>query len=233
MNAQPDIDYDRLAQNALRGVVRDVLLLIERDGLPGEHHFYIAFDTNAEGVSISSRLKSDYPEEMTIVLQHRFWDLMVRADDFEVKLTFNNIPERLCVPFKAIKFFFDPSVPYGLQFEASEMMGDPTRAGGQMSSLVTPDTAGQGAVPGSVDAADVVGADDGKRGQLAAFPSRLRADDAPGDSDAMETVASDAQSPSDPTTSDDAPDSDSSSDEAGDDKGAATVVQLDAFRTKK
>jgi hypothetical protein len=112
-----NIDYEALTQQALRGVVRQILTGVAADGLPGNHHFYVAFNTLAEGVGISKRLKEQYPEEMTIVLQHRFWDLAVHDDRFEVKLTFNSIPERLVVPFTAIKVFFDPSVPYGLQFE--------------------------------------------------------------------------------------------------------------------
>jgi hypothetical protein len=112
-----DIDYEALTQQALRGVVRQILIDVAADGLPGNHHFYVAFNTQAEGVGISKRLKEQYPEEMTIVLQHRFWDLAVHDDRFEVKLTFNSIPERLVVPYTAVKVFFDPSVPYGLQFE--------------------------------------------------------------------------------------------------------------------
>ncbi|MEL6746776.1 MAG: ClpXP protease specificity-enhancing factor SspB [Pseudomonadota bacterium] len=118
------IDYDRLAQEALRSVVRTVLQRVEQEGLPGEHHFYIAFDTRTEGVALSKRLREQYPEEMTIVLQHRFWGLIVSSERFEVKLTFNNVPERLVVPYAAIKVFFDPSVPYGLQFEPSHLMSE-------------------------------------------------------------------------------------------------------------
>src|SRR5262245_51793707 len=114
-------DYEALAQDALRRTVRAVLIHVARSGLPGEHHFYIAFNTNAPGVGISPRLKQKYPQEMTIVLQHRFWDLIVNEERFEVKLTFDGIPERLVVPFAAIKVFFDPSVPYGLQFEGSDL----------------------------------------------------------------------------------------------------------------
>jgi hypothetical protein len=88
-----------------------------KQGLPGDHHFYISFDTTAPGVILSKRLKDKYPHEMTIVLQHRFWDLLVQDDGFEVKLTFDGIPERLVVTFASIRVFFDPSVRYGLQFE--------------------------------------------------------------------------------------------------------------------
>lgn len=117
MAAEPTIDYETLAQDAMRGVVRTVLKEAAKSGLPGEHHFYISFDTAASGVVLSKRLKDKYPHEMTIVLQHRFWDLSVSDDGFEVKLTFDGIPERLVVPFAAIRVFFDPSVRYGLQFE--------------------------------------------------------------------------------------------------------------------
>ncbi len=117
MTAGPTIDYEALAQEAMRGVVRTVLARAAKSGLPGDHHFYISFDTEALGVTLSKRLREKYPREMTIVLQHRFWDLAVADDRFEVKLTFDGIPERLVIPFAAIKVFFDPSVRYGLQFE--------------------------------------------------------------------------------------------------------------------
>jgi hypothetical protein len=115
------IDYEALQSEAMRGVVRAVLARTAKSGLPGDHHFYISFDTTVPGVSLSKRLKEKYPTEMTIVLQHRFWDLIVTEDRFEVKLTFDGIPERLVVPFAALKVFFDPSVRYGLQFEESEL----------------------------------------------------------------------------------------------------------------
>ena len=111
------IRYDLLTQQALRGVVKTVLTDAIKKGLPGEHHFYISFDTRADGVKLSQRLRTQYPEEMTIILQHQFWDLKVDDDGFEVGLSFGGIPERLSVPFEAIKGFFDPSVQFGLQFE--------------------------------------------------------------------------------------------------------------------
>jgi hypothetical protein len=118
------IRYDLLAQEALRGVVRHVLADAARNGLPGDHHFYISFDTGAEGVRISSRLREQYPEEITIILQHQFWDLSVTEEGFEVGLSFGGVPERLVVPFAAIKGFFDPSVQFGLQFETIEPGAD-------------------------------------------------------------------------------------------------------------
>jgi uncharacterized protein len=121
MTAGSSIDYDALTQAALRGVVRAVLMEVAgyKAGLPGEHHFYIAFNTQAPGVVMSRRLKEKYPEEMMIVLQHRFWDLAVSEEGFEVKLSFDGIPERLCIPFDALKVFFDPSVRFTLQFGES------------------------------------------------------------------------------------------------------------------
>jgi hypothetical protein len=111
------IRYDLLTQQALRGVVRNVLADAAKKGLPGDHHFYISFDTRADGVRLSDRLRAQYPDEMTIILQHQFWDLKVGDDEFEVGLSFGGIAERLTVPYEAINGFFDPSVQFGLQFE--------------------------------------------------------------------------------------------------------------------
>jgi hypothetical protein len=112
------IRYDILVQQALRRMVRDVLAeAAKTKSLPGEHHFFITFHTVAEGVRLSERLRTQYPEEMTIVMQHQFWDLKVGEDAFEVGLSFGGVPERLTVPFEAIKVFQDPSVQFTLQFE--------------------------------------------------------------------------------------------------------------------
>jgi len=105
-----------VAQDALRGVVRKGLSEVARTGLPGEHHFFISFATSAPGVRVSTRLLSQYPEEMTIVLQHQYWDLVVTEHAFEVGLSFSGIPERLFVPFPAVKAFADPSVGFQLAF---------------------------------------------------------------------------------------------------------------------
>jgi len=119
--ATDHIRYDVLASEAMRGVVKKVLTDAAAHGLPGEHHFFITFVSKAEGVKLSSRLLAQYPEEMTIILQHQFWDLTVLEDRFEVGLSFGGIPERLVVPFSAIKSFLDPSVKFGLQFESSDV----------------------------------------------------------------------------------------------------------------
>jgi hypothetical protein len=111
------IRYDILVQQALRGMVRNVLSDTVKKGLPGDHHFFVTFDTTADGVRLSDRLREQYPEEMTIVLQHQFWDLKVTEDQLEVGLSFGGIAEKLVVPFAAIKAFADPSVQFTLQFE--------------------------------------------------------------------------------------------------------------------
>jgi hypothetical protein len=121
MMATDHIRYDVLARDALRGVLRRVLTDAAEHGLPGEHHFFITFLSTADGVKLSPRLLAQYPEEMTVILQHQFWDLAVMDDRFEVGLSFGGIPEKLVIPFSAIKSFFDPSVQFGLQFETDAM----------------------------------------------------------------------------------------------------------------
>ncbi len=120
MTTTDHIRYDVLARDAMRGVLRKVLTDAAKSGLPGEHHFYITFLTKAAGVQLSPRMLAQYPQEMTIILQHQFWDLIVTDERFEVGLSFGGVPERLVVPFSAIKSFFDPSVQFGLQFETAE-----------------------------------------------------------------------------------------------------------------
>ncbi len=111
------IRYDLLVQDALRSVVRKVMTEAARSGLPGEHHFNIAFKTQAPGVVIPSAMRQRYPDEMAIILQHEFWDLTVTADAFEVSLNFSRKPERLTIPFDSITGFSDPSVPFGFKLE--------------------------------------------------------------------------------------------------------------------
>jgi uncharacterized protein len=120
MSSTDHIRYDVLAQEAMRGVLRRVMTDAARQGLPGDHHFYITFLTQAAGVKLSPRLMEQYPQEMTIILQHQFWDLTVTDERFEVGLSFGGVPERLMVPFNAIKSFLDPSVQFGLQFNIGE-----------------------------------------------------------------------------------------------------------------
>jgi hypothetical protein len=114
------IRYDLLVQDALKGVVRRVLIDAGKDGLPGEHHFYISFRTDFPGVRISNRLRDKYPQEMTVVMQHQFWDLIITEHTFEVGLSFSGVPERLLIPFDALTGFFDPSVQFGLKFDSPD-----------------------------------------------------------------------------------------------------------------
>jgi uncharacterized protein len=115
--ADDHIRYDILAQEALRGVMRKVLAEVARTGLPGNHHFFITFLTSAPGVRISTRLKERYPEQMTIVIQFQYWDLKVTDTGFEVGLSFSDVPEKLEIPFSAVRGFYDPSVIFELEFD--------------------------------------------------------------------------------------------------------------------
>jgi hypothetical protein len=119
------IRYDLLTREALRSVVRRVLSDVSKSGLPGEHHFYVTFDTRAPGVRIAPRQREEYPEAMTIVLQHQFYDLDVSENGFSVGLSFGGAVERLVVPFEAITGFVDPSVQFGLQFETLAEAAEP------------------------------------------------------------------------------------------------------------
>jgi hypothetical protein len=147
--ATDHIRYDVLARDALRGVLRRVLTDAAEHGLPGEHHFFITFMSTAEGVKLSPRLLAQYPEEMTVILQHQFWDLTVTEDRFEVGLSFGGIPERLVVPFNSIKSFFDPSVKFGLQFEPADVAD----AGAETAATNLPAVPAPSALPVPVPAA--------------------------------------------------------------------------------
>ncbi|MCM5555755.1 SspB family protein [Pleomorphomonas sp. NRK KF1] len=118
------IRYDVLAQEAFRGLVKKVLAEVAHAGLPGEHHFYIIFDTRAPGVRISARLKERYPDEMTIVIQHQYWELVVNETSFEIGLSFSGVPEKLVVPFASVRGFFDPSVEFAVQFPLVDESGN-------------------------------------------------------------------------------------------------------------
>lgn len=158
--AQDQIRYDILAQEALRGVVRKVLGEVARTGLPGDHHFFISFVTQAPGVRLSQKLLGQYEKEMTIVLQNQFWDLKVTDTGFEVGLSFDGINELLFIPYSAIKGFFDPSVQFGLQFEVAEgdsdavsddvMDGEDTEAADAPAEQPLPESSGEKVV--SLDA---------------------------------------------------------------------------------
>jgi hypothetical protein len=140
------LDYAGFVDDAMRSVVRDVLRQVAKDGLPGAHHFFISFRTDYPGVVMSDMLKSRYPQEITIVLQHQFWDLIIEQDKFKVALSFNNIPEKLVVPFAALTGFADPSTKFGLQFHAEQGAGetpaDTAVGGASLPSVSTGEGAG-------------------------------------------------------------------------------------------
>ncbi|NHF71634.1 SspB family protein [Paracoccus xiamenensis] len=114
------IDYGGIMHRAMQGLIAEVLSRVADEGLPGEHHFFITFDTREDGVEIADWLRERYPAEMTIVIQHWYEDLRVSSDGFEITLNFGNSPERLVIPFDALRTFVDPSVEFGLRFETQE-----------------------------------------------------------------------------------------------------------------
>ncbi len=134
--------YDAMVEEALRGVARKALRQVAAHGLPGNHHFYITFKTRHPGVRVPPYLADKYPDEVTIVLQYQFWSLDVREDRFEVGLSFNDRRERLSIPFAAMTGFADPSVKFGLHFQAGgEAAGEEPDAAGAADG----DPAGDGA----------------------------------------------------------------------------------------
>ena len=220
------IRYDLLVQDALKGVVRRVLANAIRDGIPGEHHFYLSFRTREKGVRISQALRDKYPDEMTIVLQHQFWDLAVSDHAVEVGLSFSNVPEKLVIPFDAVSGFFDPSVQFGLKFEQSK--GD-TGAARALPSIAKDEA--QGKLPARGAPADAT--KPARKG--AEKPGRPSADTKPSDTKPSDTKPSDSK-PSDAGKPSGGksegklklavdPDHDRSKDEP-------KVISLDAFRKK-
>src|ERR1700712_5233817 len=159
--AKDFIGYQALTDSALRGVVRDALRRIEKSGLIGAHHFYLTFKTHGDGVDIPEFLKEQYPDEMTIIIQHQYWALKVKDDYFEVTLTFKKLPAPLHIPFNALTAFFDPGVQFGLQFRSE---GDAAKTGPMMvpssdpveEPTLQPDPAAENpaAVPGEVVSLD-------------------------------------------------------------------------------
>jgi hypothetical protein len=155
--AEDMIAYEQLMQDALRTVVRSALQQATGPrGIPGKHHFYITFRTRAPGVGLADHLRARYPEEMTIVLEHQFWDLEVFPDRFRVILKFSGQPQPITVPFAAITRFFDPSVKFGLQFEQhldeTRMASGDDAGTGHVQSMAAPE-------PRSSDAAGVISLD--------------------------------------------------------------------------
>jgi hypothetical protein len=206
------IRYDLLVQDALRGVVRKVLTDAARDGLMGEHHFYVSFRTEAPGVRMSQALREKYPQDMTIVLQHQFWDLNVTEHTFEVGLSFSGVPERLLVPFDALSGFFDPSVQFGLKFDLSEAGEAPEEANAAPAKA---GTRGAGSEPGEVKPKGSSLATIGTSAPKG-LPAPAVQGEKPGD---KADGKSDAKAPR-PAAKKDG------------EEGSAEVVSLDAFRKK-
>lgn len=214
--SQDLIRYDLHVQEALRGVVRRVLADVVRDGLPGEHHFYITFLTQHPGVRLSNRMRAEYPDEMTIVLQHQFWDLAVTEQAFEVGLSFKGVPEKLVVPFEALTGFFDRSVDFGLRFETGIEIDNEEDADDVLESVLEKGLTGQvtqGNFPRK--ASDTAASDDSN-----AVAESSQEAEAPVSQDSL------SQAHEQGTESDDNKQQ-NESEHAG-----AQVVQLDAFRKK-
>lgn len=131
MTTSDTIDYAAFIDNAMRNAVKDILRQVERSGLPGKHHFFISYRTDFPGVEISTALKNKYPKEITIVLQHQFWDMRIEEDKFSVSLSFSNVPEKLIIPFAALTGFADPSTKFGLKFH--NLVTDQMTSGGEES----------------------------------------------------------------------------------------------------
>lgn len=156
------IPYDEIVQEALRAVVGRVLGQVEASNgvLPGTHHFYITFKTHAPGVNIPADLRARFPDEMTIVLQNKFWDLAVAEDHFTVSLSFNQMPAKLFIPFSAITAFVDPAVDFGLQFQSTAEDAE-SEHGSAGNDSEERDTASR--ITPSEDGSNVVSVDFGKK----------------------------------------------------------------------
>ncbi len=152
--------YDRMVENALKGVLREALDHVAEHGLPGQHHFYITFQTRHPGVEVPDYLVARYPDDLTIVLQHQFWGLEVGADAFEVTLSFNGVNERLRVPFAAVSAFADPSAKFGLQFTVDGVEGEAPAAEAAPTAPAAPETpaeaTAEAAAEGEDDGAQVI-----------------------------------------------------------------------------
>jgi hypothetical protein len=220
------IRYDLMVQDALKGVLRKLLADAARDGLPGEHHFFITFRTGSPGVRLSQRMREKYPDEMTIVLQHQFWDLGVTDHSFEVGLSFGGVPERLLVPFDAITGFFDPSVQFGLKFEQHEAANEEDDVAGDNEPV--PATRSLRSVPAAGDdvADDTIPSAKPGSGKSARGKAADKATDAKG---GAKPPAVKEPKVGEPAAPDDTP---APTAPAASQEGGAQVVSLDAFRKK-
>jgi len=246
------IRYDLLVQDALKGVVRKVLGDAAREGLPGEHHFYVSFRTDFPGVRLSTRMREKYPQDMTIVLQHQFWDLSVTEHALEVGLSFSGVPERLLIPFDALTGFFDPSVQFGLKFELQDPPALSGDAGDKSDNGVATLRPASGPASGPPPARTLRGAGSepdtaepataaGESGETAESGSAGETPDAPKKATkstsksrpAKKTAGKSADKADAEKADAEKADPDESAEEAPEDKTpGAEVVSLDAFRKK-
>jgi|GEM_PF-23823 len=246
------IRYDLLVQDALKGVVRKVLGDAAREGLPGEHHFYVSFRTDFPGVRLSTRMREKYPQDMTIVLQHQFWDLSVTEHALEVGLSFSGVPERLLIPFDALTGFFDPSVQFGLKFELQDPPALSGDAGDKSDNGVATLRPASGPASGPPPARTLRGAGSepdtaepataaGESGETAESGSAGETPDAPKKATkstsksrpAKKTAGKSADKADAEKADAEKADADESAEEAPEDKTpGAEVVSLDAFRKK-
>ncbi|QLP97748.1 MAG: Stringent starvation protein B [Rhodoblastus sp.] len=206
------IRYDLLVQEALRGVVRRVLSNAARDGLPGAHYFHVEFLTAAPGVRLSDRMRERFPDRMTIILQHHFWDLEVTEEAVEVGLSFGGVGERVRVPFSAVTGFFDESVQFGLRFEVDD-------AGAKPSALVEDDGPAK-LEPVKAGRAKI---DPGKSAARSEAKAEMTAAK---DAGAKDVGAKDVSAKDATPDADDAPPADDSG------EGGAKVLSFNAFRKK-
>jgi len=245
------IRYDLLVQDALKGVVRKVLGDAAREGLPVEHHFYVSFRTDFPGVRLSTRMREKYPQDMTIVLQHQFWDLSVTEHALEVGLSFSGVPERLLIPFDALTGFFDPSVQFGLKFELQDPPALSGDAGDKSDNGVATLRPASGPASGPPPARTLRGAGSepdtaepaaaGESGETAESGSAGETPDAPKKATkstsksrpAKKTAGKSADKADAEKADAEKADADESAEEAPEDKTpGAEVVSLDAFRKK-
>jgi len=206
------IRYDLIVQEALRNAVRKVLADVAHDGLPGDHHFFITFKTAAPGVQLSDRMRKEYPDEMTIVLQHQFWDMNVDDTHFEVGLSFRNVPEKLSIPFDALTGFADPSVQFALRFE-TDLASPPEEEDATSADIKSqsPTTKPSG-LAAPADSKELAYFEAERERTRTAARGKESVKPAPANKDAGETGA------------DDTPD--------GSDSAGSKVVSIDAFRKK-
>lgn len=226
--ARDTLQYDKMVESALRGVVRQALIYISKNGLPGNHHFYLTFRTDHPGVVISEGLRGQYPNDMTVVLQHQYWGLEVNDDHFVVNLSFNNVPERLQVPYAALMSFVDPSVKFGLQFQPVDPETPTGLAGGFATAAAE---SGKPAKPKLAEAkAGEAKTGESKPIELKPAPKAEPAASEPGKPAAKAPAKTDDAAKKDKPKAAEPAASDAPADGAAD--TAEKVVSLDAFRKK-